>query len=128
MSRYGKAISAVVYFALVAAYAALSGDNRVEPDEWVAVAIAGVNAVAVYVMPLAPGATWAKTAINVLLGVLQILATVILGGLDSNEWILLALTAANLIGGGALTSVSDNGISSKSPTQPAADASPPPAL
>jgi len=124
MNRYGKAISAVAYFALVAAYAAISGDNRIEPDEAVAIAIAGVNAVAVYVMPLAPDARWAKTAINVLLGVLQVLATVILGGLDSNESILLALTAANLVGGGALTSVSDNGVSSKSPVAPPASPEP----
>lgn len=111
-SKYGKAISAVTYFVLVAAYAALSGDNRVDPDEWVAVAIAGVNAALVYVIPLAPQYRWPKTAVNVLLGVLQILATVILGGLDSGEWILLALTAANLIAGGALTSTSGNGVSS----------------
>ncbi len=126
MHKHGNAISAAVYLALVAAYAAMSGDSRIEPDEWVAIAIAFVNAVGVYLIPLSPGARWTKTAVNILLGVLQVLATVILGGLDSNEWILLGLTAANLIAGGTLTSTSDNGVSSARASR--GDAGPPPVL
>ncbi len=112
MQQYGKAISAVIYLGLVTAYAALSGDGRIEPDEWVNVSIAAVTAAGVYLIPLAPGARWTKQAVNLLLGVLQVLATVILGGLDSGEWMLLVLTAAQLAAGGLLPARSDNGVSS----------------
>lgn len=121
MQRFGKAASAVIYLALVAAYAALSGDRHIDPDEGVAIAIAAVNGVGVYLIPLAPRYRWGKTAVNVLLGVLQVLATVILGGVDSSEWILLMLTGAQLIAGTALPATSDNGISSR----PLSDETPP---
>ncbi len=127
MERFGKAIAAVVYLALVVAYAALTDDNHIGPDEGVAIAIAAVNAVGVYLIPLAPTARWTKAAVNVLLGVLQVLATVILGGLDNNEWILLVLTLASLLAGGVLPARSDNGVASNRPTV-RADAGPPPAL
>lgn len=123
-SRYGKAISAVVYLALVAAYTQLSGDQRIDPDEWVAVAVAAVQAVGVYLIPLAPGARWTKSAVNVLLGVLQVLAVAILGGVDGSEWILIALTAAQLIAGGVLPSRSDNGVSSARRDREATDPEP----
>jgi hypothetical protein len=126
LQRFGKAIAAVVYFLLVAAYAALSGDNHIDPDEGVAVAIAAVTAVGVYVIPLAPQMRWGKAAVAILLGVLQVLATVILGGLDGNEWILLGLTAASMVAGGVLPARSDNGVSSARVT--GSDAGPPPAL
>ncbi len=127
LERYGKAASAVIYLGLVTAYAALSGDGRIEPDEWVAVAIAGTNGVLVFIIPLAPQYRWTKSAVNVVLGVLQVLATVILGGLDSGEWILLVLTGAQLLSGGLLPARSDNGVASGRPAgRP--DAGPPPAL
>ncbi len=111
--KYGKAIASTFFAALIAVYAATSGDNAIEPTEWVAVAIAFTGALGTYLVPLAPEYRWGKTAVNTLLAVLQVLATLILGGLDGNEWILLLLTAGQALGVIAAPSVSDNGVPSK---------------
>ncbi|MET0492929.1 MAG: hypothetical protein ABW000_07325 [Actinoplanes sp.] len=91
---YGKAWAAVITAAVVAAYQALSGDQHVDPTEWVSIAIAAMTVVGVVVVPLSPAAKWAKTAVGVLLAVLQLLTTVILGGLQPDEILLLLITAA----------------------------------
>ncbi len=113
MEKYGKAIAAVLGAVLTALYAATSGDNRVEPDEVIAIAIALVTAIGVYLVPLDPDFRWGKTAVGVLLAVLQAATTVILGGLDSNEWILLALAGLTALGVVAAPAVSDNGVAAK---------------
>lgn len=112
VQKYGKAIAAVIAAALTVAYGALSGDQRVDPDEWIQIAIAVTTAVGVYLVPLAPGYRWGKTAVAVVLSVLQVLATVILGGLDPNEWIAVALAALTVVAVGAAPAISDNGITS----------------
>lgn len=113
MQQYGKAIVAVITAALTVAYAALSGDQHIDAEEWVQIGIAAATAVGVYLVPLAPQYTWGKTAVAVVLGVLQALATVVLGGLDTSEWIVLALAAATALGVVAAPAVSGNGISSR---------------
>ncbi|MBM0237148.1 hypothetical protein JNW88_08280 [Micromonospora sp. ATA32] len=113
--KYGKALASTFFAALIVVYTVASGDNHIDPTEWVAVAIAAAGAAGTYVVPLAPGLRWGKTAVNTLLAVLQVLATLILGGLDSNEWILLLLTAGQALGVAVAPAVSDNGIGSKSP-------------
>jgi hypothetical protein len=112
---YGKALVAVIAAALTVAYGALSGDQHIDPEEGVQIAIALATAAGVYLVPLAPQYRWGKTVIAVVLSVLQVLTTVILGGLDSNEWIALVLAAATVLGVGAAPAASDNGIRSKAP-------------
>ncbi|MGI5211871.1 hypothetical protein [Plantactinospora sp. CA-290183] len=111
--KYGKALVAVAGAALTVAYGALSGDQQIDPDEWLQIAIATATAVGVYLVPLTPQYRWAKTAVAVVLSVLQVLATVILGGLDSNEWIALVLAALTVLGVGAAPATSSNGTSSQ---------------
>jgi hypothetical protein len=113
VQQYGKAIVAVIAAALTVAYAALSGDQRIDAEEAVQIGIAAATAVGVYLVPLAPRYRWAKTAVAAVLGVLQALATVVLGGLDASEWIVLALAAATVLGVGASPAVSGNGVTSK---------------
>ncbi|MDG4790361.1 hypothetical protein O7626_31330 [Micromonospora sp. WMMD1102] len=113
--KYGKALAAVAGAALVAAYGALNGNQHVDPEEGVQIAIAAATAVGVYLVPLAPQYRWAKTAVAVVLGVLQVLATSILGGLDGQEWIALLLAGLTAAGVGFAPAVSDNGIASASP-------------
>jgi len=113
--KYGKALASAFFAALVVVYANASGDHHLDATEWVAVAIALTGAVGTYVVPLAPRFRWGKTAVNTLLAVLQVLATLILGGLDPNEWILLLLTAGQALGVAVTPATSDNGISSKDP-------------
>lgn len=98
ISKYGKAIVAAGTAAVVVAYQALSGDQNIEAPEWVSIAIAAVTAVGVYVVPLSPHARWAKTAVAVVLAVLQILTTAILGGIGADELLLMAITAAGAAG------------------------------
>ena len=98
MQHYGKSIVAVITAAIVAAYQALSGDQNIEAAEWVSIAIAAVTALGVYLVPLAPQAKWGKTAVAVALAVLQVLTTVILGGLGGDEILLLLITAAGAAG------------------------------
>lgn len=112
LKKYGKAIAAVIGAALMVAYGALNGDRHIDPEEGVQIAIAGSTAVGVYLVPLVPEYRWAKTAVAAVLAVLQVLATVILGGLDSAEWIALVLAALTVFGVGAAPAVSDNGVGS----------------
>ena len=111
--KYGKAIVAVIGAAATVGYGALSGDQRIEADEAVQIAIATATAVGVYLIPLAPQYPWAKTAVAVVLGVLQVLATLIIGGLDTNEWIALALATVTTLGVAVAPAVSDNGVANR---------------
>ena len=97
-AKYGKSIIAVATAAVVIAYQALSGDGRIEPTEWVSVAIAAVTALGVYVVPLAPQAKWAKTGVAVVLAVLQAATTLILDGFGADELLLMLITAAGAAG------------------------------
>lgn len=98
MQRYGKSLVAVLTAAIVVAYQALSGDQHIEAQEWVSIIIAGVTAVGVYVVPLSPYAKWTKSAVAVVLAVLQVLVTAILGGIGADEILLMLITAAGAIG------------------------------
>lgn len=96
--RYGKSLAAVLVLVAIAVFQKLSGDNRIEPVEWVSIAIAAVNAVGVYLVPLVPQAPWTKTAIALALSVLQVATTVILGGFGADEVLLVLITLAGAAG------------------------------
>lgn len=113
--KYGKALVAVAGAALTVAYGALSGDQRIASDEAVQIAIAAATAIGVYLVPLTPQYRWAKTAVAVVLSVLQVLATVIIGGLEPHEWIALVLAALTVLGVGAAPAISNNGTSNSAP-------------
>lgn len=99
MREVGKAVVAAVVAAIVVAYQALGGDGRIEPVEWVSIAIALATAIGVYVVPLTPGAKWAKTAVAVVLAVLQIASSAILeGGLTPDMILLGIITIAGAVG------------------------------
>lgn len=96
--KYGKSLIAALTAAVVVGYQALSGDQNIEPAEWVSIAIALVSALGVYVVPMSPYAKWGKTAIAVVLAVLQIMTTAILGGLGPDELLLMVIAAAGAAG------------------------------
>jgi low temperature requirement protein LtrA len=95
-TTYGKSIVAAVYAVAVVAIPFLSGDRHVDPSEGVAIAIAVCTAILTYIAPLVPTARWVKTAVGAVLAGLQVLATVIIGGVDSNDVVLIlaAIVAA----------------------------------
>jgi hypothetical protein len=96
--KYGKAIIAVVYAAATVAIGAFTGDHHIDPSEGIAVAIALCTALLTYVVPLVPSAPWTKTAVGVVLGGLQVAATVIVGGIDFNDWLLILAAVASALG------------------------------
>lgn len=113
MQKYGKALASATFFVLTAVYTMLSGDQRIDPEEWVAIAIAATNAVGVYLLPLTPQNGWGKTAVSGLFAALQVAATVILGGIDADEWVLILLAVGQVLGVGFSPAVSDNGVASR---------------
>lgn len=84
-SKYGKAIAAAL-LAVVSFAASVYADGIVTDDEKVQVAIAVATAVSVYLVPIL-GWPWMKTAISAVLAALNVLATVIIGGLDNNDMV-----------------------------------------
>ena len=95
---YGKSIVAFLYAVAVIAVPFFSGDNRVDPSEGVAICIAVCTAALTYLVPLVPSATWTKTAIGAVLAGLQVLTTVIVGGVDANDIMLIVLAIMSFLG------------------------------
>jgi hypothetical protein len=98
MQEYGKSIMAALYAVAIVAVPQFSGDHHVDPSEGVAIAIAICTALLTYLVPLVPSATWVKTAIGAVLAGLQIATTVIVGGVDSNDWLLIAFAVLSALG------------------------------
>ena len=98
MQKYGKTIAAILTAAAVATYQALSGDQHIDAAEWVSVAIAAVTAVGVWAVPLIPNGAGVKTGVAVALAMLQVLTTAVLGGIGTDEILLMLITAAGAAG------------------------------
>jgi hypothetical protein len=98
MQEYGKSILAALYAIAVTVMPQLSGDGKVDPAEGIAIAIAVCTALLTYLVPLVPSATWVKTAIGAALAGLQVATAVIAGGVDSNDWILIAAAVLSALG------------------------------
>ena len=92
MQVYGKSIIAALYAVAVVAVPLFSGDKHIDPSEGVAIVIAVCTAALTYLVPLAPSATWVKTAIGAVLAGAQVTTTVIIGGVDSNDVLLPLLS------------------------------------
>lgn len=95
---YGKSIVAFIYAVAVVAVPFFSGDGRVDASEGVAIAIAVCTAALTWLVPLAPSAPWTKTAIGAVLAGLQVLTTVVVGGVDANDVLLIAFAVASFLG------------------------------
>lgn len=98
MSLYAKFFAAVVATVLSGVVAALYGDNTISPAEWVNIAIAAVGACAVFAAPNVPGARYTKSVLAVLAAVLTALASFIVGGVTTTEWIQIAIAALGALG------------------------------
>ena len=98
MTAYAKFFAQVVATVVAAVVAALSGDNTISNPEWVNVAILGVGAAAVFAGPNVPGAAYTKTVLSVLTAVLTVLASAIIGGVTTTEWLQVALAALGAVG------------------------------
>lgn len=109
MKKYAKGLAAVAATVLVALGAALSGNNHIDPTEWVTVAIAAVTAFGVWVAANVNGAPYVKGAIAFAGAALVVLQTVIVDGVTTTEWIQIAIAALGAIGVVGLKNVDENG-------------------
>lgn len=105
-NTYGKSIVAFLYAVAVVAVPLFSGDRHVDPSEWVAIAIAACTAALTFLVPLVPSAPWTKTAIGAVLAGLQVLTTVIVGGVDPNDVMLIVFAVMSFVGIAAAPAVS----------------------
>lgn len=97
-TTYGKSIVAFLYAVAVVAVPLFSGDHHIDPSEGVAIAIAACTAALTWLVPLVPSAPWTKTAIGAVLAGLQVATTVIIGGVDANDWLLIIAAGASTLG------------------------------
>lgn len=98
MSKYAKAILAVVVTVLAAVAAALTGDNTVSSTEWVNVAVLAVGACGVFAAPNVPGARYTKGILAFLTAGLTVLVSAIVGGISPVELIQILVAAAGAVG------------------------------
>lgn len=110
MQVYGKFIVSFLYAVAVVAVPLFSGDKHIDPSEGVAIGIAVCTAALTYLVPLAPSAPWTKTAIGAVLAGLQVAATVIVGGVDSNDVLLIAFAVLSALGIQLAPAESTNGV------------------
>lgn len=97
MSKYGKAIAAVVMAVLVAVQT-LSTDG-ISPVDWASIVVAGITAVGVWLVPEVEGfLSWAKTAVAVMLAAAQAAVQVADGGIHGYEWLTIAIAALGVLG------------------------------
>ncbi len=114
---YGKSIVAALYAVAVVAVPFFSGDHHVDPSEGIAIAIAVCTAILTYIAPLVPTARWVKSAVGAVLAGLQVAATAIVGGVDGNDWMLIAAAAIGALGIAIAPATSANGVSAASTTR-----------
>jgi len=110
MQTKGKAVIAFLYAVAVVAVPLFAGDHWPTPAEWVSIAIAAVTALGVYITPLIPQAPWTKTAIGAALAGLNILVTVIDGGITGNEDLTIAFAVMAALGIQLAPARSANGV------------------
>lgn len=113
MNRAGKAIIAWVYAAAVIAVPFFSGDHHPDAAEWTQITLAVLLAAATYLVPLAEGYPWVKTGVAALIAVAQVVTTVIIGGIDANDILVIAFTALGALGITLAPAISDNGVKAR---------------
>lgn len=104
--KYAKAWSAIVAAVLAAVVAALT-DGRIDPAEWINVAIMGAGAAAVLTAPNVPGSRYTKVILAVLTAVLTLAVSLITGGLTTSEILQLVLAGLGAVGVGGLRNSGD---------------------
>jgi len=96
--NYGKSFLAVIAAVLAALAGALTGDQNVDPTEWLNVVILAAGAAAVFTAPNVPGAKNTKVLLAVITAVATAAASLILDGISATDWIQMALAALGAIG------------------------------
>ena len=111
MGRYGKALVSIIAAIAITLYNFLN-DEVISTEEWVQVMIAFTVAINVYLVPLTPEWPWMKTAVAVVISLLNALVIVIVGGLTNQEILTLVIAILTPLGVGLAPAISDNGVAS----------------
>jgi hypothetical protein len=94
VQTHGKTIAAFAVTVATAVYPLLQ-QGRIGAAGAVSIAIAVVTNAGVYIVPLAPNAKWAKSAVAVGLSALNVAATLAIdGGISAGEWGQIIIAAA----------------------------------
>lgn len=110
MSTAGKSIIAFLYALAVVIVPFVDGGRSLSTAEWVQVCIGATTALGVYIAPLIPQWPWAKTAIGALLAGLQILTTVLIGGVTGSDLLQIVVAVAAAVGIALAPAQSTNGV------------------
>ncbi len=105
INKYGKALAAALLALLTAAHTYLA-DEIVTEQEWVQIAIAGFTALSVWLVP-ALDYPRMKTVIAVVLASLNVLATVIIDGIDQGDLVQVVMAGLTVLAVGAAPAHSD---------------------
>lgn len=106
MKTYGKSIVAVLGALVLLVIPMYTGDHHIDPSEGVAILLGVLQAVGVWLIPLAPQAKWAKTGVALLTTLGNVFAVQLLGGIDGNDVAILitaVLTFFGIAGAGAIS-------------------------
>lgn len=98
MKTYGKSILAFVGAVVMAAYPVLTGDHHVSTQDAIALLLSIVSLAGVWLVPLAPQAKWAKTAVAFVLTVGQVAAAGLIGGFDASDVTSLVIAITTFFG------------------------------
>jgi hypothetical protein len=97
--KYGKAFIGAAFFLWTVIAPLLSGDKHIDRNEWIIIGLGAGNALLVYIVPLNPSWSAGKTVINAVMASLAAAQTVIVDGLQPDDWtIIIGAGLALLIG------------------------------
>jgi hypothetical protein len=98
MQTYGKSIVAFLYAVAVTAVPLLTPGHTFDAADGIAVGIAVATALLTYLVPLVPAYPWTKTVVGAALAGLQVAAGLVVGGLDGQAWLSIALAVITGLG------------------------------
>jgi hypothetical protein len=97
--KYGKALVSLAFFVWTVVAPLISGDNHIDRNEAIIIALGVGNGLLVYVIPLNPRWAAGKTVINAVLASLAAAQTLIIDGLQPDDWtIIIGAGLAILLG------------------------------
>lgn len=91
-------IAGLVVMTILTGIQEATRDKTIGPEEWVQVILQVVMVINVWATANLPGYTKMKTLVSAVIAVLSLLVSAIIGGIDSQEWINLAITFVAALG------------------------------
>lgn len=87
--KYGKTIVSAAFAIYSVVVPLWSGDHHINPSEGIIIALAVLNAILVYVVPITKSFPGLKSVVNALMAALVVAQTQIAGGIDTNDVYLI---------------------------------------